>query len=978
VLENNGVDPLAVDLDGPFLFETPVAVGETYDVAVRRQPPGHECVVEDGSGVVDGPVTSVLVLCAPTDLPTYTVSVAVTGLGTPPATGLVLQNNGGNDLAVDDDGTFPFSTALFAGASYRVTVGQQPAGVTCEVVDGEDVSDVDVVIVVTCTPDIPTFALAVSVTGLGSPPAAGLVLQNNGGDDVVVDNDGTFPFATRLTLGASYAVTVSQQPEGAACTIASGVGVVGGDVVVDVVCERQFRVGGTSTGLKPGNSVVLALEDRVTVEVVADGTFTFPGFFAAGTLVSSVTIVTAPNDQRCTLETPTGAVVDADVLDVVLRCIETFSLGGTLVAPSFTQVVLTNVPGGDVVEVAPTDTSFVFARRLAGGEGFLIQAVGEGVTCDVQNGTGTIGSDVNDIIVTCTLAPMDFALSNPTILPDVLPADVDLTGVEFDVFLSRPFASFYGTPARAEVRDEQGALAATGTWALREGSAQAVRITFAADEPSIALGTPRPASSFAGNAQGGTPFDDDCPVGQAPIGFHVELGDAIDGLGVVCGSIEVDPDTLTVTVGPGSTLPPRGGTQTTQAEPRCPTDSVLVGVSGNAGALIDFIDMQCARLTVTGTAPALTVNVEPVADDPGDQVGGTGGQEFPALACEPGEVARGLTIRAGGLVDALGLRCSTVALDREERLAAGNYEVSLLSNFTLQTEPAADHVFARATQPLRVLPRGLTGLSPDTIEEGGSTVILSEGVAVYGDSIVMVRQGSGEASFHGILAPGSCAGATEAGCILQQALFTAQSNPPGVYDVCVVPGVDPNDPENTLPAACPPGSPTLTIRERGLIDVLNTGFELPALAAEGSGAAGDIDDWNADGTIAGVLRPAIEDGVVPADGQQCLFLNQGGRVVQTTSVVLQGNTRVRIRGSIYSRAGLEPLVVDAFAAGGADSVRATLPTPAPGDGASFDVAFDLDAASPLVGDALGVGFEAIGSTGTQTLLDGIVVTVTPL
>src|SRR5262245_42946443 len=53
-------------------------------------------------------------------------------------TGLVLQNNGGNDLAVSQNGTFVFSTPLPTGASYSVTVKTPPSypAQVCETKNG--------------------------------------------------------------------------------------------------------------------------------------------------------------------------------------------------------------------------------------------------------------------------------------------------------------------------------------------------------------------------------------------------------------------------------------------------------------------------------------------------------------------------------------------------------------------------------------------------------------------------------------------------------------------------------------------------------------------------------------------------------------------------------------------------------------------------------------------------------------------------
>jgi hypothetical protein len=75
------------------------------------------------------------------------------------------------------------------------------------------------------------------VTGL---TGSGLVLQNNGGDDLDIDDNGDFTFVTQVAAGTGYAVTVKTQPSSPAqkCTVArgSGTAVAGGVDDVLVTC----------------------------------------------------------------------------------------------------------------------------------------------------------------------------------------------------------------------------------------------------------------------------------------------------------------------------------------------------------------------------------------------------------------------------------------------------------------------------------------------------------------------------------------------------------------------------------------------------------------------------------------------------------------------------------------------------------------------------------------------------------------------
>lgn len=165
----------------------------------------------------------------------YTVGGAVTGLGAGKT--LTLQNLGTDDLTVSANGNFVFATRMDRGVAYAVTVKAQPAGQRCAVTQGTGTATADVSNVqVRCeTLAAATFTVGGTVTGL---TGSGLVLQNNGRDDLGVVANGGFSFATALAGGSAYAVTVKTQPGGQSCTVANGSGTVGSAHVttVDVRC----------------------------------------------------------------------------------------------------------------------------------------------------------------------------------------------------------------------------------------------------------------------------------------------------------------------------------------------------------------------------------------------------------------------------------------------------------------------------------------------------------------------------------------------------------------------------------------------------------------------------------------------------------------------------------------------------------------------------------------------------------------------
>jgi 6-phosphogluconolactonase (cycloisomerase 2 family) len=178
---------------------------------------------------------------APQPPPTYTIGGTVSGLA---GTGLVLRNNAGNDLSVAAaSSNFTFAAALAGGTAYNVTVATQPTGPsqTCAVTGGSGtVGTANVSAVqVACTTN--GFTIGATVTGLD---ADGLVLQNNGGNDLGVASNGTVTFPGQTLSGAAFAITVKTQPTispfplpAQFCTVTNGSGTVGdGPVNVAITC----------------------------------------------------------------------------------------------------------------------------------------------------------------------------------------------------------------------------------------------------------------------------------------------------------------------------------------------------------------------------------------------------------------------------------------------------------------------------------------------------------------------------------------------------------------------------------------------------------------------------------------------------------------------------------------------------------------------------------------------------------------------
>ncbi|MGA8221852.1 MAG: hypothetical protein WB780_09395, partial [Candidatus Acidiferrales bacterium] len=165
---------------------------------------------------------------------TYTIGGTVSGLS---GTGLILQNNGGNNLAISANGNFTFSTAIASGGSYNVTVLSEPSSPAqnCAVTNGSGTANANVTSVqVTCSAATYTVGgTVINLAGVGG----GLQLEDNGDDSLLVNANGTFTFPVALASGSAYSVTVSAQPSSPAqtCEVTDGSGTATANVTNIVV-----------------------------------------------------------------------------------------------------------------------------------------------------------------------------------------------------------------------------------------------------------------------------------------------------------------------------------------------------------------------------------------------------------------------------------------------------------------------------------------------------------------------------------------------------------------------------------------------------------------------------------------------------------------------------------------------------------------------------------------------------------------------
>jgi hypothetical protein len=197
----------------------------------------------------------------------YTIGGTVGGLS---ASGLVLQNNGGDTLPVSSGATsFAFPNKIPDGGSYAVTVSQQPTGQTCAVANGSgtatgDVGDVAVI----CAAVSPSYTLSASVSGLASGQR--LILLVNGTPSAPVTSN-----TSSLALGS-----VTADDPGYALSIQSGAW-YGADLATGTYCTVQ-NGSGTATANVSDIAIRCAAGEPSRIDLATGATATQNGISYAG------------------------------------------------------------------------------------------------------------------------------------------------------------------------------------------------------------------------------------------------------------------------------------------------------------------------------------------------------------------------------------------------------------------------------------------------------------------------------------------------------------------------------------------------------------------------------------------------------------------------------------------------------------------------------------------------------------------------
>ena len=233
-IDGNPENELSIAQDGTFQFAKPISDGSDYVVTVFLQPtdPDQTCAVTNGTGFIAGAdVTNVEVVCV-NDGTDFSLGGTVSGLGAGQFIQLLDFESTEATIAFFN-GPFAFPTLRANGSDYEVVPVNPPTSpVTCSVTNGSGtIAGTDVTnIEVDCVPT--TYTVGGTVMGLIGD---GLILQNNGTDDLSISDNGIFTFAGQLGQGEAYAVTVKEKPTGPSqtCFVSGGGNTDGSGIITE-------------------------------------------------------------------------------------------------------------------------------------------------------------------------------------------------------------------------------------------------------------------------------------------------------------------------------------------------------------------------------------------------------------------------------------------------------------------------------------------------------------------------------------------------------------------------------------------------------------------------------------------------------------------------------------------------------------------------------------------------------------------------
>ena len=175
-------------------------------------------------------------------------------------------------------------------------------------------------------------ALSIWVVGHGQGlvvqgPHLTLVISGVAGNETVALRDGwttvsggngTIPIPH---IANSYNVVVIAQPPGQTCTVENGTGTMAETPLepINIRCSGGYSVGGTVSGLSPGERVRITNNETDFLSLDSNGQFRFAKLLKSGQEYG-VDLTLEPERKKCLIDHTEGALRTADVTDIKIVC----------------------------------------------------------------------------------------------------------------------------------------------------------------------------------------------------------------------------------------------------------------------------------------------------------------------------------------------------------------------------------------------------------------------------------------------------------------------------------------------------------------------------------------------------------------------------------------------------------------------------------------------------------------------------------
>ncbi|ARU55010.1 hypothetical protein OLMES_0923 [Oleiphilus messinensis] len=246
---------------------------------------------------------------------------------------------------------------------------------------------------------VDTYAVSGSILGSSGPVT--LILND---EEEITTELSSFAFSTRLTAGENYSVNILSEPQGQTCVVTRGQGVIEAKSVADVqvICESDTAFSVSVFVQGANEDVGLSLNNGSTV-LFANGVNAFPVLLESGDTYT-VSLVTAPVNQVCSVTNGVGVVENQAITDVSVICdvdpADGFTVGGQITGANSDIALRLN--GG--IAFVFSNGAFSFNQKLQSGTTYSVSLVSEpaGQSCEITNGSGSISaSNITNVSILC-------------------------------------------------------------------------------------------------------------------------------------------------------------------------------------------------------------------------------------------------------------------------------------------------------------------------------------------------------------------------------------------------------------------------------------------------------------------------------------------------------------------------------------------------------------------------------------------------